>query len=204
MRHNIAIVNGYATLLQVKASLRIPVSDTVDDDLLELAIEAASREIDTVTERQFFSTAGATRVFIPRDSDITETDDIVTLTTLKTSSNADGVFDTTWAASDYQLSPLNGLAGGLVTPWNTIRAVGDYRFVANGGEATVQVVGTFGFSAVPTAVTQAAVILSSRIFKRNDSPTGVMGFGDLGIIRVGRIDPDIDQLLAPYKKLRFA
>tara|TARA_R110000764_G_scaffold9483_2_gene30453 strand:- start:969 stop:1622 length:654 start_codon:yes stop_codon:yes gene_type:complete len=216
-----AIVNGYCTLAQVKASLRIPASDTVDDALIELAVEAASREIDTITERQFFSTV-ATRIYSPRDSTTTETDDIAVLTSIKTSSNADNVFDVTWAETDYQLSPLNGLAGGVVTPWNMIKAVGDYRFPTNNGyynfsfdgggydssahigEATVQVTGTFGFATIPTAVVQACVILSSRIFKRNDSPTGVMGFGDLGIIRVGFRDPDIDQLLAPYRRMRFA
>ena len=34
-----AITNGYATLAQVKASLRI--TDSVDDDLIELAIEGS-------------------------------------------------------------------------------------------------------------------------------------------------------------------
>lgn len=38
------ITNGYATLADVKAAFRI--QDTVDDTLLELSIESASREID--------------------------------------------------------------------------------------------------------------------------------------------------------------
>jgi hypothetical protein len=196
-----AITNGYATLAQVKSALRIV--DAIDDSLIELAIEAASRQIDSVCERFFYSTA-ATRVYAPTDWQITEIDDLVTLTTLKTSSNVDGVFDVTWTATQYQLEPLNGIAGGIVTPFNRIRAIDDLYFPENFGEATVQVVGTFGFSAVPTEIKQAAVLLSSRIFKRNDSPLGVAGFGDLGAIRVSRVDPDIDAMLAPYKKQRFA
>ncbi len=39
-----AITNGYATLAQVKAALRI--TDSVDDPLLEMAIESGSRAID--------------------------------------------------------------------------------------------------------------------------------------------------------------
>lgn len=198
-----SITNAYCTLNQVKASLRIPVSDTVDDELLELAINSASRDIDQATERQFYSTS-ATRIYTPRDSYITNTDDIVSVTTIKTSTAADGVFDTTWTTSDFQLEPLNGLAGGLPTPYDTIRAVGDYTFPISGGEATVQVAGTFGFSEAPVAIEQATVLLASRIFKRNDSPGGVMGFGDIGVVRVSRIDPDIDRLIMPYKKLRFA
>ncbi len=60
-----AITNGYTTLAQIKKALRIPTADTVDDELLELSIEGASRTIDGVADRVFYSTAGATRVFIP-------------------------------------------------------------------------------------------------------------------------------------------
>jgi hypothetical protein len=196
-----AITNGYATLAQIKASLRI--TDSVDDDLLELAIETASREIDGVCERQFFQTA-VTRVYAPRDSYVTEIDDLVSVTSIKTSSAADGIFDTTWTNNDYQLEPLNGVAGGLSVPQNVIRAVGDYTFPIDGQEATVQVIGTFGFSAIPTAIEQATVILGSRIFKRNDAPLGVTGFGDLGVIRVTKIDPDVEAMIMPYKRIRFA
>ena len=198
-----AISNGYCTLDELKASLRIPVSDTVDDALLELAVESASRDIDQATERQFFQTE-ATRIYTPRDSYNCEIDDLVSLTSIKTSSAADGNFDVTWISSDYQLMPLNGLVGGMSVPYDLIYAVGDYTFPLDGNEATVQVTGTFGFSSVPTAIKQATVLLSARIFKRNDSPGGVMGFGDLGVVRVGRMDPDIDRLIQPYKKIRFA
>jgi hypothetical protein len=42
-----------------------------------------------------------------------------------------------------------------------------------------------------------------RQFKRYDSPTGVMGFGDLGVMRVGRVDPDVEKLLMPFRKNGF-
>ena len=198
-----AITNGYCTLNELKASLRIPVSDTIDDDLLELAVEAASRDIDQASERIFYSLSD-TRIFIPRDSSNTAIDDLVSVTSIKTSTSADGAFDVTWASSDYQLMPLNGVAGGMTVPYDLIYAVGDYSFPQSGQEATVKVEGTWGFSSVPVAIKQATVLLSARIFKRNDSPGGVMGFGDLGIVRVGRMDPDIEKLIQPYRKIRFA
>jgi hypothetical protein len=43
-----------------------------------------------------------------------------------------------------------------------------------------------------------------RQFKRYDSPTGVMGFGDLGVMRVGAQDPDIQALLMPFKRMFLA
>lgn len=196
-----AITNGYCTLAQVKSSLRI--TDSVDDDILELAVEAASRQIDSHCERVFYSTS-TTRVFAPLDAKLAEIDDLVSVTSIKTSSGADGTFDITWTATDYQLEPLNGMAGGIASPYTHIRAVGSYLFPTNDHEATIQVTGTFGFSAVPTAIKQATVILASRLYKRNDSPLGVLGFGDLGVIRVSKLDPDIASLVDVYKKMRMA
>jgi hypothetical protein len=202
-----ALVNAYATLAQLKSSTGI--TDTFDDSTLTLALNAASREIDQACERVFYPTT-TTRLYIPRDSATVEIDDLETLTTLKTSSKADGVFDTTWTAGDIQLEPLNKLAGGITTPFTLIRAIGDYAFPITGRlglpqqEATVQITGVFGFNATPVAITQATIILASRIFKRNDSPLGFAGIGDMGVMRVSRFDPDIDALIAPYKRVRFA
>jgi hypothetical protein len=196
-----AITNGYATLAQVKAAMRI--SDSVDDTLIETAIESASRQIDAHCERRFYSTS-TTRVYTPNDSYVCEMDDLVSLTTLKTSSDVDGSFDTTWTSTDYQLEPLNGIAGGMDVSYTQIRAVGDYLFPTSGGEATVQVVGTFGWASVPSDIEQACIILSQRQYKRYDSPLGVAGVGDIGIIRVSRIDPDVASILAPYRRLRMA
>lgn len=197
-----AITNGLTTLAEVKSILRI--TDSVDDSLLETCIESASRQIETHCERVFTS-GTATRIYAPQDSYITETDDIISITSIKTSSAADGVFDITWTASDYQLEPLNGLSAGLQAPYTRVRAVGDYLFTTSGGEATVQVVGVFGYgTAVPTDVKQACNLMAIRQFKRYDSPLGVAGFGDIGVVRVSRVDPDIESLLSPYRRIRFA
>jgi len=63
----VAITNGYTTLDEVKRQLDIPGSDSIDDALLELCIESASRAIDNMTERTYFQ-GTATRVFVPDDS----------------------------------------------------------------------------------------------------------------------------------------
>ena len=202
-----AIVNGYATLSDVKAALRI--TDTVDDSLLEISIEAASREIDGWCERVFTSST-ATRIYRPTDVFTVDVDDLQSITTLKTDSDGDGVFDVTWESTDYQLNPLNGIAGGITTPYTQVRAIGQYLFPiyeprnVNSNEASVQITGVWGWSSVPTAVKQACIILSMRQFKRYDSPTGVMGFGDLGVMRVGRVDPDVEKLLMPFRRMAFA
>jgi hypothetical protein len=198
-----AITNGYATLAQVKAALRI--TDNVDDTLLEMAIESGSRAIDGYTNRNFYSAGTASRVFTPNDSYVTEIDDLISLSTLETKSDDDNTFDTTWTANDYQLEPLNGRVDGLATAFTHIRAVGDYLFSQWDGEATVRVTGVWGWAATPIAVTQACVIQSSRIYKRLDSPLGVAGISDIGIMRVSnRLDPDVAQLVDPYRRIRMA
>jgi len=205
-----AITNGYATLAEVKAAARIPSADTIDDALLELSIEASSREIDGATERFFYSSGTATRTYIPQDLFLLETDDIVSVTTIKSDSTGEGGFDLTWDDADYQLEPLNGIAGGIVTPFTRIRAVGAKLWPIyeprdiNAGQASVQITGVFGFSAVPIAIKHATILMSLRLMKRFDSPLGAAGFGDLGVVRVSRFDPDIEALIGPFKKVRMA
>lgn len=203
-----AITNGYCTLNEIKAAARI--TDSVDDALLELSVESASRQIDRACDRIFYNAGSATRVFLPTDPYATEIDDLVSLTTLKTSSAADQNFDVTWSATDYELHPLNGKVGGAYWPYTDIKAIGDYLFpvwttnTTNSNEATVQVTGVWGWTAVPVDIKQATILLAMRQFKRYDSPLGVAGFGDIGAIRVGKIDPDVDALIQPFKKISAA
>ena len=197
-----AIVNGYASLSEVKAALRI--TDAVDDSLLEMAVESASRLVDGHAGRRFWNAGTATKYFVAQDDYVCEVDDISSSTiVLQTSSGADGIFDTTWDIDDYQLEPLNAELDGISWPYTSIRAIGDYLWPISGGEALVKVTGVFGWPSVPIAIKQATIIQASRIFKRLDSPLGVAGFGDLGAIRVTRdLDPDVAQLVMPYKRMR--
>jgi len=199
----VAITNGYASLADVKAALRI--TDSIDDSLLETAVESASRLVDGFAGRNFYPNGTATRFFTPEDTILCEVDDLISLTSLVVAADLDGVFDQTWNSTDYQLEPLNGRADGLTGwPVTRIRAVGDYVFGTNIGEASVRVTGTWGWSAAPVAIKQDTIIQASRIFKRLDSPLGVLSAPDLGYIRVGtRLDPDVQQLVEPYRLARF-
>lgn len=209
-----AIVNGYASLTDVKTALRI--QDGVDDSLLEIAIESASRMVDEYTMRNFYNAGTATRVFVPYTDDLVAIDDAVSISAIAVSTLLNNTFDQTWSSVDYQTEPLNGIADGLSGwPITRIRAVGTYEF-PNGNTryryegrygqedvATVQVTGVWGWSAVPTAVKQATIIQSMRIFKRLDSPLGVISSPDTGYFRVSsRIDPDVAMLLNSYRRVR--
>jgi hypothetical protein len=206
----LAVVNGYASLSDVKAAARI--TDSIDDSLLEMAIESSSRDIDAYTERVFFNT-GATavaRVYIPENIYLLETDDIISVTSIKSDTTGEGGFNETWTATDYQLEPLNGIAGGIATPFTRIRAIGSKLWPIyeprdiNAGQASVQITARFGFAAIPAAIKQATILASLRAYKRYESPTGVLGFSDIGVVRIGRLDPDVERLVQPYRKIRFA
>ena len=202
-----AITSGYCTLAQVKAALRI--SDATDDTLIEGSVEAASRLIDGYCMRNFYSVGTATRLFTAPDPLYCPIDDIAgTAITIQTSTQANGTFDVTFATTDYQLEPLNANLDGIPWAFDRIRAVGDYAFPmvsANFGEqALVKVTAVFGWPAVPAAIAQATILQASRHFKRYDSPLGVAGFGDFGVVRVSRfLDADVQMLVEPYRKMRL-
>jgi hypothetical protein len=42
---------------------------------------------------------------------------------------------------------------------------------------------------------EAIVLLANRLYKRRQSPEGVSGWGELGVIRILARDPDIEALL---------
>ena len=205
-----AIVNGYATKNQIKAALRIGTADVLDDDLIDNCAGAASRLIDGYCNRKFWQTGTAeSRLFTAEDSFYCSIDDVAgTAITVQTSNNGDGIFDVTFAVTDYQLEPLNGYLDGLTWAFDKVRAVGDFLFPTlnsnYGSQALVKITARFGWPAVPEEVTQATIIQASRLFKRYDSPLGVAGFGDMGAIRVSRaLDPDVAQLVEPYRRMRM-
>lgn len=195
-----AITNGYATLADVKSSLRV--FDSIDDNLLNTAIESASRLIDGYAARTFYNEGSATRDFAATDWQVCNIDDLQSLTSLQTTDEVGGVYET-WELPEYQLEPVNQKVDGLYTPYTRIIATDDKVFYAYGSEALVRVTGVWGWPTVPTAIKQATIIQASRLYKRLDSPLGVAGFGDLGAIRIGRaLDPDVEQLVIPYRIMR--
>jgi hypothetical protein len=196
----VAITNGYATLADVKAALKI--TDSLDDSLLEIAVESASRLIDGYTGRYFYNAGTATRNYAANDSWIVYIDDVQSVSEVASTDEVGNSY-TTWGVNDYQLEPLNGLSNGLTQPYTSIRAVKQYVWPFLADRALVKITGVWGWASIPTAVKQATILQASRIFKRNDSPLGVAGFGDMGVVRVGaRLDPDVQHLVDPYRLMR--
>jgi hypothetical protein len=194
----------YATVDALKS--RLGITTTSSDFELHGACFAASRAIEQECERTFWRTASSeVRTVEPCDYywlKLPEFNDLTSVTTLKTDGDGDGVFETTWTTSDYQLLPYNTSAGPESRPYTKIKCVGSRLFPvpynAPLRNDRVQITGVFGWPTVPWAIKQAALILAADTFKLKDAPFGVASFGDFAM-RVGN-NPRTMSFLAPYKR----
>jgi hypothetical protein len=184
-------------------------SDTSNFEAVAASVcTVASYAIDSMCGRNF-AAAGtvASARSIPADwlqnyyrhdvYDIATTTDLV----IKTDTDGDGTFETTWTASDYQLEPLNGIVSGRSGyPFDTIRAVGDYLFPSLcHGQASLQVTARWGWVATPDEVEHAALVGAAELFKGKDAIDGYVGLDGWGPVRI-RENPKVRALLGPYMK----
>lgn len=197
------VVNGYCT----EAELRTWMQDSgaiLPATVLQDCINAASRGIDSYCgNRQFWADAAPTvRRYKVSESDVAWVDDIsdASSITVKTDPDGDNSFSTVWAASDYELSPYNVDAESSVPyAYYRIHSMGNRFFPVNDFRRTLEVTAKFGWSAVPAQVKQACLMKSNMLALRKDSPYGIAGFSEFGVVRINRVeDPEIIRLLAPF------
>ncbi len=193
-----ALGDPYVTLDQLKAYLRL--TDSVDDVELASALASASAEIEKYCGRQFNkATSASARVYQCTGSTLARVDDFHTTTGLVIATGpGDATYATTWATSDYQLEPLNGIVDGE-TGWPYSRINARTQAFPVAATATLQVTAQWGWNAVPAMVKQACLVLASETFKLKDAPFGVAGIGEYGPIRV-KNSPIACRLLAPYRR----
>lgn len=191
---------AYASLAQLKAALRVPSSDTVDDSTLQLALDAANEAVEVHCGRTFGTAAAdSTRYYAAGKPDVVEVDDLSAITSVSWSTDG-----STWTVTtSYQAEPLNGISDGIAFPTTRLRAVDNTSWPVLYGIQSVKVVGRFAFGSTPNSVKQACIMQAIRWFKRPDAPFGVT-FGEMGGLRVSRVDPDIAAMLMPYTRPRTA
>ena len=197
-----AIGDPYATLDQLKT--RMDIGDNIDDTRLGEALDSASSEIERWCQRQFNDAGAASaRTYTADGYSLLRVDDFHTTVGLvvATDTGEDGSYATTWASTDYQLEPLNGVVDGRPGwPYNRIRAVGSYTFPLLWPRRTsVQVTARWGWAAVPAQVTEACLLIAAESFKLGDAPFGVAGFSEFGPVRV-RMNSRAQSLLTPYRR----
>lgn len=202
-----AITNGYTTLTNQKTFLSI--TDSSDDTLLENLIESASRSIDRIANRRFYADAAASARTYRAYSDIyTFVDDISSTSGLivQTDDDGDGTFETTLTINtDFLVEPFTAIAKGRpITQLTIVNTAVNFPIFpglfSNGLRPGVQVTAKWGWPSVPDDIEVATQILTADLYKRKDSPGGVLGLGDLGAIRMSPLGRDVTAMVRAYKR----
>jgi len=169
----------YVTIPEFKVSVGL--TDTIDDVELGDILDSTSRWIDDYCDRHFWQDVAVARTFEACHWYELDIDDLVSITSLKTDEAGDGTFETTWAASDYQLQPVNRPTG---RPFTRVEAVAGRRFPIRytmpGRANRVEITGTWGWAAVPKPVHRACLIQANRELKTRLSPEGNAGLDSFG------------------------
>ena len=184
------ITNGYVTLADVKAELRL--TTATDDTRLERCVETASRFIDLLAGRVFY----ALGVSVSEVAG-TGTDTIF----IRDSANVTLVQESLTGLSAYVTVPASGWYTPFVDDRPITRIIRSLGAVwARGGR--VRVTSNLQWPSPPKPIETATLIEAVRLFKRPDSPEGVLA-GDFGAARLSRVDPDVLALVRPYKRRVF-
>lgn len=196
------MANEYGTLATLKEKLGIEASDTTRNTLLTSALASASRSIDKTTGRRFWlDPALVARTYNPRgkvvcddDGETLLVDDIGSATGLVVETGpAAGPWTT---VTGYETTPDNAFVNGRAIT-GLLRPGSTWAW-QRGSTTRVRVTARFGWPAVPDDITEAAMIQASRLYKRKDSPEGIIGSAEWGVRNLSRRDPDVWALIEPY------
>lgn len=201
-----AIGDDYLTIDDVKRWNNYQGTDK--DDIFAYVVTSVSRDIEDYCHRQFNDSGDVSaRVYEPLDHFTCIVDDFWTDEGLivQTDNDGDGVFETTWDRSSFDLLPLNGVRNGRPGwPYWKIRArrfsnANMQRFHRWPDLANVQVTARWGWQTPPDNVLQAARMLCADTFSMKDNRLGIAGSDQFGtVVRVR------DNLLARQKLKEYA
>lgn len=197
----------YGTLAELKTALGI--TDATRDTALTSELNTASEMIDNMCGRGAgaFNAAGALSTRLVRTQGNTYVGDYGSELVIPGVGDATGMIievgdGTSFATfgGAYGTGPDNALALGQ--PITVLRS----PYTSWSAYTYTRVTARFGWpgGVTPYSVTKAALLLANRMYRRKDSPEGVIGSAEWGGIRVSRTDPDVAALLSTYMLPGFA
>lgn len=214
-----AVTDAYATKADYKSVTSK--TTTADDALIDEALIAVSRYIDRKTGRFFTKDAAV----VARDyygphhgpvypeaenpwkfakggrllhiADLAAAPEII-----QTDDNGDGTLETTpWAASDYQLMPLNADKGAEARPWTTLFVPEWSTKMGWPAGRLIRITAVWGWPAVPKAVKHATIQLAGILLLESPRATSRIAEGFDGAIETSREGQRIvRELLTHYGK----
>jgi len=195
------VTTNYATLAELKDLDVLNVSNIDHDDALNREIGAASRKIDEFCARHFYQESG-TKYYTPDRFDELKIDDIYSSTglTVALDSNRDATYDVSLTSSDWDLWPYNPKFGRPYVKL-IMTYLNGYSFYKY--PKSVSITSSYwGWTAVPSQVNQACVMIANRLHKRNQTILGQAGASAIGqlSLKIPRLDPDVQELLLPFRK----
>ncbi|MFI6700316.1 phage gp6-like head-tail connector protein [Streptomyces sp. NPDC050509] len=190
--------HDYVDLDAVLSQLKLEDDDPRRSDV-QRALTAASRSIDTTCGRRFWldeTPVARTyrthrRTVREADGEVLLIDDLGSIEDLVVETGSGQAW--TEVTGTVETVPENAHADG--------RAVTGLLLVGGcwpGGTARVRVTAQFGWPAVPDDIQQATLIQANRLVRRRDSPEGVTGSAEWGVVRLSRRDPDVWNLIEQY------
>jgi hypothetical protein len=200
----------YATLAEFKAYMTVrgstPGIDAGDDTVIEDLINAVSRYADgpNGAGRRFWkSSADETRYYTPEISNFLMIDDLAEApTSVKCDYGADRTYSQTLASTDYDLEPDN--AAARLEPYTYLEIpahISEYFPEIRKG---VQIVGKFGWPAVPTQIKEAVLATVLNVYQ---SRTGQSSAGNITltaagvVIRPQDVPPMAQKIFESYRPL---
>lgn len=170
----------------------------------DMCIEAASRVIEQWCAREFRSTTEA-RYFDSPDGVTVHTGDLQSVSALATDTADDGTYATTISASNYQLLPVGGRSPYFGSrPYNAIRLLNATTFpTCNDRAGAIKITGTWGWSAVPTEIKRACLILAQDMYRDKDSDLpSALTLTESGIVSA-KMPRRVIDLCRPYQIVRW-
>lgn len=192
------MANEYGSVLALKQRLGIPDDDTSRDELLLSALGTASRGIERATGRRFWlDPEPVTRTYNPRrrlvreiDGELLLTDDIGSIDGMVVETGNGTSFS---PVTDYETWPENALADGKPIT-GLLRVFGIWAVPG----MRIRITTRFGWPVEPDPIPEASLIQAQRLYRRKDSPEGITGSAEWGVVRLSRRDPDVWNLIEPY------
>lgn len=198
-----ALGDAYVSLAELKR--RFHIDDTEDDAELQLAISTAQSDVDDFCGRQFnVATAASARQFVAGKNSRLIVDDFSTTAGLvvKTGTVSDGFNTTLTINEDFIVEPIGGRIGEVDygVYWRLV-AIDHAWDISYHGEPSVEIEAVWGWSSVPLAIKSATLMQAARLYRRKDTPEGVLNGFEGAPIRVGyMLDPDIARSVKKFRK----